>query len=43
MLGLVMMIGFGRVQFFIRSCISCLRQKQLSVLGQIFYGNGNIH
>ena len=32
MLGLVMMLGFRRVLLSIRSCISCLRWKQLLIL-----------
>ena len=32
MLGLVIMLGFERVPLSMRSCILCLRQKQLSIL-----------
>ena len=38
MLGLVMMLGFGRVPLSMRSCISCLRCKQLLVLWLDFLG-----
>ena len=32
-----MMLGFGRIPLFVRSCISCLRRKQLSVLWPSFW------
>ena len=37
MLGSVMILGFKRVPLSMRSCISCLRQKQLSVLWLSFW------
>ena len=37
MLGLVMMLGFGRVSLSKRSCISCFKRKQLSVLWLDFF------
>ena len=32
-----MMLGFGRIPLSVRSCISCLRRKQLSVLWPSFW------
>ena len=44
MLGLVIILGFERVPLSMRSCISCLRWNQLSVLWlEFFGGSGNIH
>ena len=37
MLGLVIMLGFRRVSLFMRSCILCLRWKQLLVLWPDFW------